>query len=733
MENRGLPTRHRLLFTVIFTLALGACGGGSSDGPGFIGGGSGGGSETPPPEVTLELTLTNSNGEPTTNVTTVDPGRLDILVTDIIDGPVSEVVVNATTTLGSFEPVSGSALTDSNGMATLFLQAGPIIGAGTLTVTTSVGGEPFSASMNFQVGEAELALGRIDGSGDFILGEIGAGAVNLPAAGSTILEVAVVDGDGDLVSNAIEVSFGSGCANLTPPSAQLAASATTVNGIATVTFTADGCIGTDVVTAAIVGSTSNSANVTLNIAAADIGSIAFISATPTSLALKGTGGEGREETSTVQFRVLDATGSPVQGIDVVFSLSTTIGGLSLTNDTATTNEDGIANALVLAGNVATTVRVNATLDVDGIELATVSDKLVVSTGLPDQNSFSLSVGTHNVGGGDFDGVTTAINIRMADKFNNPVPGGTTALFTTEYGSIASSCETEGESGACSVDWTSQSPRLPLFNQDLVATIDNRSCPTSSTITLPCKDDLGPIHGRRSTVLVTAIGEESFDDENGNGVWDLGEAHDDKPEAFLDMNENGVYDGASNCTPEDTVDGRICASGLEETFVDFNENGVYDNGNGIYNGTLCPQELADQGACSRALINVRASTQLIMSNSTLTAVILDNNNKVVGDFPDIVADVNYTMYVSDFYNNVPAAGAVLSVSADACVITSPESITVEDTTQTGAFEMEIRIQAVEDNVQRSKGTLTVTLTSADGTTSSFTKDCSDAANAPPPVP
>ena len=78
----------------------------------------------------------------------------------------------------------------------------------------------------------------------------------------------------------------------------------------------------------------------------------------------------------------------------------------------------------------------------------------------------------------------------------------------------------------------------------------------------------------------SIGQaEAFDDENGNGLWDLGEDHDDLPEAFLDMNENEVYDGDSDCTPDDTVEGRLCASGLEETFIDFNENGVYDDGNG----------------------------------------------------------------------------------------------------------------------------------------------------------
>jgi hypothetical protein len=37
---------------------------------------------------------------------------------------------------------------------------------------------------------------------------------------------------------------------------------------------------------------------------------------------------------------------------------------------------------------------------------------------------------------------------MADKVNNPVPDGTVAFFTTEYGAIGDSCEKVG--GACTV-------------------------------------------------------------------------------------------------------------------------------------------------------------------------------------------------------------------------------------------------------------------------------------------
>ena len=197
------------------------------------------------------------------------------------------------------------------------------------------------------------------------------------------------------------------------------------------------------------------------------------------------------------------------------------------------------------------MRVTATIVVDGEDRSTVSDKLIVSTGLPDQNSLSLTVDKINAGGGDIDGVTANVTVRMADKFNNPVPDGTVAFFTTEYGVIEDSCETEG--GACSVVWSSQAPRFPLIynnfgGDDYISTLDGRTCSSTSPsgTGVPCDTDgsvagsdavgLGRTLGLRSTIMVSAIGEESFVDANGNGLYDAGEDFQDMGEAFLDNNE-----------------------------------------------------------------------------------------------------------------------------------------------------------------------------------------------------
>jgi hypothetical protein len=152
----------------------------------------------------------------------------------------------------------------------------------------------------------------------------------------------------------------------------------------------------------------------------------------------------------------------------------------------------------------------------------------------------------NIPGGNLDGEQSVLSIRMADKFNNPVPDGTVAFFTTEFASIEPSCETF--EGGCTVTLTSQEPRQQLFNTGFIKRTDAVACPSHGAMQ-PCPVSLGNIFGGRSTILATAIGEESFIDANGNGLYDDGELFEDLGEAFLDHNEDGIYNPAGvACTP-----------------------------------------------------------------------------------------------------------------------------------------------------------------------------------------
>jgi hypothetical protein len=748
--TRRFGRAFRVLLSSLALIGLGACGGGggSSD-PGFIGGG---GDTDTGTNFRLSLSLTDSDGENTTNVTSVDPGTLTVTVTRG-NNPVEGEVVSADTTIGVVKPDSGTALTDANGVATFRIEAGDALGAGVITVTAG----DDSATFNFQVGEADLRVGSRDALGNFVEGVLasGIGDASLPPGGSTTITAVVVDDDGEGV-DAVEVQFSSGCAVADPATAELTPSVITNNGgAATATYTAKGCIGSDTVTAAVVGGNTQQATTVLEIANAPASSISFLSAEPANIALKGTGGLGRQEFSNVQFQVFDTTGMAAQGVTVTFSLNTNVGGLTLTNAdpatgeaTAVSNAEGIASATVLAGNVATSVRVRAVIDSDGGELSTFSDQLLISTGLPDRDSFSVSVEKLNYTGGNVDGRVSSVNIRLADKFNNPVPDGTAVVFTTEYGAIGSGCATTGNpvEAGCSVDHVSQDPRLPLYDNvfpEQVKTIFNTACPsllveevdpgTGDVALAPafraCPDPLGDTFGRRSSVLVHAIGEETFVDLNANGFYDEGEPHGDLPEAFLDDNEDGVFsradaycDGmpvpASVAACSDNATDDYCVSGSEEIFVDFNSNGCYDsvtavdpNGagvSGMYNGTLCPVE-GDGLYCSRDLVHVFDNATIVMSNDSFDYFLTRNGIGYNGSLRD---GESYVLYIADVFNNRPASGAVVSVSAEGCDLGSAEAVTLSNSNAKGAFGLGISL-LTPDNGEPATGIVTVQVTLPEG--------------------
>jgi hypothetical protein len=391
----------------------------------------------------------------------------------------------------------------------------------------------------------------------FQQGMLQLGVTSLAAGGSTGVTATLVTSTGDLyTTSSVDVTFNSPCvgqglATLTTP-------VKTTTGIASATYVATGCSGPDVITAtATVNGTTMTANGTVTVAAAGVGSIQFISATPPNIALQGTGGAGRSENSTVIFRVVDSTGGPVANTNVSFALNSTVGGIALSPATATTNTSGQVQTVVTSGTVATTVRVTAT--VVGLSIGTQSDQLTVTTGIPDQDSTSLSIETLNPETWNRDGIVDKVTIRLSDRFNNPVPNGTAVTFTAEGGQIVSQCVTTG--GACTVDWTSQSPR--------------------------------PTNGRVS-ILATAIGEESFTDVDGNGRYGQPDSFDDIDEPFRDDNEDGTRQSA-------------------EPFYDFNTSGTFDLADGQFNGLLC-DTVNPAGDCSPTAktVAVNSNAVLVMS-------------------------------------------------------------------------------------------------------------------------
>jgi hypothetical protein len=127
---------------------------------------------------------------------------------------------------------------------------------------------------------------------------------------------------------------------------------------------------------------------------------------------------------------------------VSFSLNTQTGGLALSQLTGVTNSQGQDSTTVSAGNVPTSVRVTAKVKTaTGEIVSSQSDLLLVNTGLPDQNSFTLSASTLNPEANSISGQTVTFVTRLADTFNNPVLDGTSVSFSTEGGVIEASCIT----------------------------------------------------------------------------------------------------------------------------------------------------------------------------------------------------------------------------------------------------------------------------------------------------
>lgn len=435
---------------------------------------------------------------------------------------------------------------------------------------------------------SSFSMGVLSG-GTFTPGVIEIGQSPLAAGGSSGLRVDIVDvnnGNAPLTDTA-SVTFTSPCVG--QGLAQITSPVDTIGGTANSTYKALGCSGDDRITAsASVNGTTLTATGTITVQPSALGSIEFVSATPSTIGIRGT---GQPETSVVVFRVLNSNGGPVPNQAVNFSLNTSVGGIELSPTTGTTDSTGAVQTTVRSGTVHTAVRVTATTTdmVTGATITSQSELLAITTGIPDQDSFSLSVECFNVEGLNRDGTEAQITTRAADRFNTPVPAGTAVAFTTEGGAIDGNCATGAGStglpdGACTVVWRSQNPR-PV---NLCAAPDpaDPSC------------DNGPRAGR-STVLATAIGEESFTDTNGNGEFDSdpapGEPFTDLSEAFRDDNENGVRD-------------------TNEEFLDFDNNGAFDAPDARFTGLLCNGALCEPTGQSRTL-NVRGSLVIVMSGSS----------------------------------------------------------------------------------------------------------------------
>ncbi|WP_019029396.1 hypothetical protein [Colwellia piezophila] len=635
-------------------------------------------------DINILLTLVDSDGNPTETITSSKSGK----VIAQINGISSPVIVAFTTTVGDI-PIP-TAITNDSHQASVDILANGSLGAGTITASI-VSGE--TGQVLLVVGSSSVTMGSgtpfTENVADISLEQISAG-------GTTVVTVNIIDDQGNLFTEPVDVNFSSSCSSIGTPTAILSSPITTSNGIATSTYLAKGCVGDDPINVtANAGGINLSATTTVNVLPADVGSIEFISSTPENISILGTGSVGGSESAVVLFRVLDTNSNPVNNQVVNFVLNTDVGGVQLIPASATTNSEGIVQTVVNSGTVATSVRVQATIEDSSPSISSQSSLLVVSTGIPDQDSFSLSASILNPEGWNTDGTEVEITARLADAFNNPVPNGTAVSFTTEGGSVDPSCITAN--GSCTVIWRSQQPRP---EGHVLGDTDN-------LLHEPEVDNsMGQKYGGRATITATAIGEESFPDLNGNARFDAsemtaflgtdisGDKYDLK-EAFVDHNEDGLYNP--------TEGGDVNSSGSLEEFVDFDNSGTFDQNDGKYNGVLCSIPTHDGCSLTQTSLNVRRSLVLVMSGSSANFSI-DSTIDAVADVDaglrndtDSIINIagenvgSATVIIADLHNQPMPAGTTVTFTATVGSVVGPSSFVWPNDNHNGGLAWGVSIK------------------------------------------
>ncbi|MBA4176602.1 MAG: hypothetical protein C0505_08565 [Leptothrix sp. (in: Bacteria)] len=445
--------------------------------------------------------------------------------------------------LVKIDPSTGSLLTDASGTATATVSSlGASTGAGRIIVQSSVSGLNATASANFFASGSTTTAPP-----SLTLSAVTIGSTSVSAYGTTGLRVQVLQNNAPYTAGPVTVNFTSSCAS---GKATVTASATTQpNGEAVATFVDNGCAqAADTLVNLTASIATDSKTASMTVRAPTTGSLRFVSVQPAdkSITLRGQGGNGRQENATVTFQLVDVAGQGVGNIDVCFDSSTYVGGLNVdgfgpTNLPAQpgatalcgtdalsvvryvkrTNADGTLAVQVNSGTVPTPVRLRARALYPAsatVPLESFSDTLSVSTGLPLQRSFSLSVDRANIDGGNFDGAQALLTVRLADQFSNPVPDGTVVNFIASGGAVCTadngSCKTAN--GSCSCSFVSQA-RRPL--------------------------------DRRVVVTAYAVGLEDYDDNNGDNVYSQGVdgfagLGYDLGDAYVDANKDGAPSSAT---------------------------------------------------------------------------------------------------------------------------------------------------------------------------------------------
>ncbi|WON77904.1 Ig-like domain-containing protein [Serratia sp. UGAL515B_01] len=347
------------------------------------------------PDVTIaDNSLTAGNaGSTVADGTTSNPVSLPVV--DANGNPVPDYEVTFTVTKPDGTQENVTVKTDANGMATLPVTSDQ---AGTVTVTTSVGGKDVSVELGFIADSSSATIA------DNSLTAGNPGSTVADGKASNPVTLPVVDANGNPVPN-YEVTF-----TVTKPDGtqENVTVKTDANGMATLPVTSDQA-GTVTVTTSVGGKdVSVELGFTADSSTATVADNSLTAGNPGSTVADG------KASNPVTLPVVDANGNPVPDYEVTFTVTQPDGSDSTV--TVKTDANGMATLPVTSDQAGT---VTVTTSVGGkdvsVELGFTADS---STATVADNSLTAG----NVGSTVADGkASNPVTLPVVDANGNPVP------------------------------------------------------------------------------------------------------------------------------------------------------------------------------------------------------------------------------------------------------------------------------------------------------------------------
>ena len=482
----------------LFTALLVACGGGGGDASSTNNDASTTGSGAGTSGVnTLTLAVVDSSDAVLTSIVFGGGQRIKATYKTASGAAIAGKLVSFSATTNGSAVVLSPLFRTTNSSGVAYIDVSPAT-AGTFgAARVSATADAITSTVDFDISGSTVTFG------DIIFG-----SVQLAASGNTSVQIkATANGN---AASGIPITFTADCGSVTPN-----IPTTDGTGNASSTYSAvktDGtsCSGTTYVTVTASGVSKKSS---LNVSAPDATAINFVSAAPVQIFVTGSGATSQ---SILKFKVLTASGAPFSGANVTISLVENPGEVGLGRAgnkdpiPLTSDSTGMVQFTAFAGTKPGPVKVLAALTGD-TKVYAYSSNLTVQSGPPSQDRFSMAATVFNIEGGDWDGITTSLGVRLADRQSTAVPVGTIVNFTASGGQVGSSCtitlDDKGIAG-CETTFSSQKP----------------------------KSENG-----RVSVLAYTEGLKTFVDNDGSNSYTVGDTLENMGDAFRDDNENGTWD------------------------------------------------------------------------------------------------------------------------------------------------------------------------------------------------